>query len=591
MSYLSELCRFYERMAGHADSGMPPDGMTAEQIAFTLVISEGGELVSVADMRDSKGRARRLFVPARVARSSNVLSNFLWDNTGYVLGVDGKGKPAQTQKTAAAFRELHERLLGGCGEVQARALLAFLKQWTPERFAALDEREGLLDSNLVFRLEGESIFLHEAPALQKIWSAARRAGKNNEEYEGICLVTGMRGAIARTHPAVKGVTGAQSSGASLVSFNCPAFESYGKEQSFNAPVSTQAADRYVCALNFLLNREHRQTVRIADTSMVFWADAPVPEESGLGDLFDLASPREDAQDREQVERLKSVLLALRRGCTLNEADVALSPGVRFFVLGLAPNAARLSVRFWLTSSLEVLLRQCSRWYEDLSIERQFPDKEPEFPPLWQLLERTVAIPGRQKAVPPELGDQMSRAMLTGGRIPESAFAAVLGRIHADRDDGKTRKIDYFRVALIKAYLRRNKHEEKDMTTLNADESNIGYRLGRVFALLEKAQRYALGDVNASLREKYIGAASATPRRVFPMLFRLAQHHISKARKTQFSGYDIQFNQIMGELLAGVQDFPAVLSLEEQGRFMLGYYHQNNALYAKKDDAPEAGDQE
>ena len=173
MSYLNELCRFYERMADHADSGMPPDGMTAEQIAFALVISESGQLVSVADMRDSKSRSRRLFVPARVARSSNVLSNFLWDNTGYVLGVDGKGKSAQTQKTAAAFRELHERLLGGCDDVHARALLAFLGQWTPERFAALDEREALLDSNVVFRLEGESIFLHEAPALQEIWSAAR----------------------------------------------------------------------------------------------------------------------------------------------------------------------------------------------------------------------------------------------------------------------------------------------------------------------------------------------------------------------------------------------------------------------------------
>ena len=218
--------------------------------------------------------------------------------------MDGKGKSAQTKNTAAAFRELHERLLGGCDDVHARALLAFLRQWTPERFAALDEREALLDSNVVFRLEGGSIFLHEAPALQEIWSAARKGNEKSERSEGICLVTGKRGAIARTHPVVKGVAGAQSSGASLVSFNCPAFESYGKEQSFNAPVSTQAADRYVCALNYLLNREHRQTVRIADTSMVFWADAPVPEESGLADLFDLASPREDAQDRELVERLK-----------------------------------------------------------------------------------------------------------------------------------------------------------------------------------------------------------------------------------------------------------------------------------------------
>lgn len=576
MSYLSELCRFYERMAGDADSGMPPEGMTAEPISFALVIDSTGKLLSVEDMRDSKGKPQRLFVPARAARSSNVQSCFLWDNTGYVLGVDSKGKPKQTEKTAAAFRELHRSMLSACKAVHAKALLAFLDQWTPERFATLDEREALLDSNIVFRLEGDNRLLHEAPALQEVWQAARKGSDTTDESRGICLVTGKAGTIARTHPAIRGVAGAQSSGASLVSFNCPAFESYGKAQSLNAPVSTQAAEQYACALNYLLDRSHRQMVRIADTSMVFWTDQAVPEESGLGDLFDLATPRTSAQDEQQVERLKSILLALRRGSSLNEADASLSSGARFFVLGLAPNAARLSVRFWLASTLETLLRHCSRWYEDLAIERQYPDKEPEFPPLWQLLDRTVAIPGRQKTVPPELGGQLGRAMLTGGRIPESAFAAVIGRIHADRDDKTTRQIDYFRAALIKAYLRRNKHEEKNMTTLNTDESNIGYRLGRAFALLEKAQTDALGTVNAPLRERYIGAASATPRVVFPMLLRLAQHHVTKAKKSKF-GYDVQFSQRIGEILADLKDFPAVLSLEDQGRFMLGYYHQNNAL--------------
>lgn len=571
---------------------MPPEGTTAEPIAFSLILDEAGKLVSVADMRDSRGRARRLFVPARAQRSSNVLSNFLWDNTGYVLGVDGKGKAAQTRKTAAAFREFHQRLLRGCGDVHARALLAFLDWWTPDRFASLESREALLDSNVVFQLMGETVFFHDVPALREIWAAARDAGCKEEKSDGICLITGKRGTIARTHPFVRGVAGAQSSGASLVSFNFPALESYGKEQSLNAPVSTQAAEKYVCALNYLLSREHRQTVRIADTSIVFWADAPSPEESALGDLFDLASPKESAQDREQVERLKSILLALRRGNDLNGADASLSLGARFFVLGLAPNAARLSVRFWLSSTLKVLLRQCGRWYGDLSIERQFPDSEPEFPPLWRLLEGTVAIPGRQKTVPPELGGQLSRAMLTGGRIPESVFVAVLGRIRADDDKTReTRKITYFRMALIKAYLRRNTHEEKDMTTLNADERNTGYRLGRVFALLEKAQSDALGkNVNASLRERYIGAASATPRLVFPMLLRLAQHHVSKARKTGFAGYDVLFSQRLGEVLADLTDFPAVLSLEDQGRFMLGYYHQLNDLYRKKDaDQDAAGE--
>lgn len=577
MSYLSELCRFYDRMTRSADSGMPPEGMTAENIAFALEIDTAGDLIAVADLRDSRGRERRLFVPARVPRASNVAANFLWDNTGYVLGVDGKGKEQRTRQTAAAFRALHQRLLAGCPDAHAVALLAFLERWQAERFAALDAREALLDRNVVFRLAGEACFFHEVPALWEIWRAERQAG-NREEGEDICLVSGEAGAIARIHPSIKGVVGAQSSGAALISFNCPAFESYGKTQSFNAPVSEGAAAAYTSALNYLLAREHRQMVRIADASLIFWADAPVPEESCLGELFDLASPGDTPQDREQAERLKAILLALRRGSPLNEADAALSPDVRFFVLGLAPNAARLSVRFWLSSTLGEMLHHCSRWYADLAIERQSPETEPEFPPLWLLLDR-LSTPGRNKVVPPALAGQLGRVILSGGRLPESLLSVVLGRIRAER------RPDYFLAALIKAWLCRNKHEEKDMTTLNTDEDNIGYRLGRVFALLEKAQRDALGKgVNAPLRERYIGSASATPRLVFPLLLRLTQHHVTKAKKNQFDGYDVRFSRQIGEMLADLNDFPAVLSLEDQGRFMLGYYHQNNANYRKNDAA-------
>lgn len=583
MSYLSELCRFYDRMTRSADSGMPPEGMTAENIAFALEIDRAGDLIAVADLRDGKGRGKRLFVPARVPRACNVAANFLWDNTGYVLGVDGKGKEQRTRQTAEAFRALHRRLLAGCADPHAVALLAFLERWQTESFAALDVREALLDSNVVFRLAGEQCFFHEVPALREIWRAARAGGAGPES--GVCLISGEAGAIARIHPSIKGVAGAQSSGAALISFNCPAFESYGKTQSFNAPVSEGAASAYTSALNYLLAREHRQMVRIADSSLIFWADTPVPEESCLGDLFDLASPGDTPQDRQQAERLKAILLALRRGSPLNEADAALSRDVRFFVLGLAPNAARLSVRFWLSSTLGAVLGHCGRWYADLAIERQFPEKEPEFPPLWLLLDR-LSTPGRNKVVPPVLAGQLGRVILSGGRLPESLLSVVLGRIRAEG------RPDYFRAALIKAWLCRNKHEEKDMTTLNTGEDNIGYRLGRVFALLEKAQRDALGkEINAPLRERYIGSASATPRLVFPMLLRLAQHHVTKAKKNQFDGYDVRFSRQIGEILADLSDFPAVLSLEDQGRFMLGYYHQNNANYRKNDAAPaDAGEE-
>ena len=331
-------------------------------------------------------------------------------------------------------------------------------------------------------------------------------------------------------------------------------------------------------------------MRIGDTSIVFWADRASPAETLFSSVFDFAPPpgaapdseEGAAQDADQVSRVQGILRALRNGCPLNEADRDLDAGARFYVLGLAPNAARLSVRFWLTATLEVLLRHVGRWYGDLAIERRFPDAEPEFPPLWQLL-RELAAQGKSENVPPELGGQLARCLLSGARFPENVFAALMQRIHADK------RVNYFRAALIKTYLCRNHQEEEDMETVNEESRNVGYRLGRAFALLEKTQKDALGAVNAPLRERYIGAASATPRLVFPVLLRLTQHHVTKARKTRSDAYEAVFTRRMGDILGNMTDFPATLSLADQGRFMLGYYHQMNALYQKKTDAAEAGE--
>ena len=578
--YLTELNRFYDRMAEDPASGMPPEGMSAEQIAFALVIDAEGNLVGEPwDLRNSSGRSVRMFVPAAVKRSCNVSANFLWDNTGYVLGIDGKGKPENAVKSAEAFRQLHKTLLEGCEDVHAKALLAFLEKWTPEQVERLASREALLGANVVFQLKGDTGYLHQQSVLKERWFA--HLEKSGKGEKGVCLITGRQGTIAQTHPSIKGVLGAQSSGAALISFNAPAFTSYGKEQNANAPVCESAARSYTSALNYLLQREHGQTVRVGDTSMVFWAERATPAEVLFKGFFDIEPVSDAPQDREQVDRIKGILTALRTGQPLNGAVEDLDGNVRFFVLGLAPNAARLSVRFWLSNTLETLLRHFSRWYDELHIERQYPASEPEYPPLWLLLVRAVAALGKSENLPPELGGQLAYCVLTGRRFPESVYAAILQRIHADK------KVEYFRAALIKAYFCRNgKQGERDMETLNTDESNIGYRLGRLFALLEKAQRDALGELNASLRDRYIGAASATPRMVFPMLLRLAQHHVSKAKKGNFPKYEAFFSRTLGEIAAEMTDFPAVLSLQNQGRFMLGYYHQNNAFYQKKNITEE-----
>lgn len=571
--YLTELYRFYERMTQDPQSGMPPEGMSAEAIHFALVIGEDGSLKGVHDLRDSKGKPLRRFVPAAVKRTSTkVLPNFLWDNTGYVLGVDGKGNPAFTARKYESFRTFHRQLCAASPDRHARALLAFFDRWTPEQFGSIGEREALLDSNVVFQLEGDTDFLHQQPSLYSLWQDSLAV--QDACAQGQCLITGQQGPVLKVHPAIRNVPGAKVE-AALISFNCDSFQSFGKEQSENAPVSPRAARGYTAALNYLLQKEHKQVVRLGEDSIVFWTDRACAEESLLGALFDGLDATEQTQDSALLHKVRSLLTAMACGRPVSEDD-GIDTSVRFFVLGLAPNAARLGVRLWVTDTFGNLLQRFGRWYRDLAIERRYPGEE-EHPALWQLL-RDLAPLQKPENIPPLLGGQLLRSILLGRAWPQSMYTAALQRIHADKN------VTYYRAALIKAHLCDTTAKGATMS-LDKEEQNKGYRLGRLFAVLEKAQTDALGSVNASLRERYIGAASTRPCLVFPQLLKTAQFHISKSAK-QHPGYDIRFSRLVSEIMDGMTVFPPVLSLEDQGRFMLGYYHQNNALYQKKtaDDA-------
>lgn len=571
--YLTELYRFYERMTQDPQSGMPPEGMSAEAIHFALVIGEDGSLKGVHDLRDSKGKPLRRFVPAAVKRTSTkVLPNFLWDNTGYVLGVDGKGNPAFTARKYESFRTFHRQLCAASPDRHARALLAFFDRWTPEQFGSIGEREALLDSNVVFQLEGDTDFLHQQPSLYSLWQDSLAV--QDACAQGQCLITGQQGPVLKVHPAIRNVPGAKVE-AALISFNCDSFQSFGKEQSENAPVSPRAARGYTTALNYLLQKEHKQVVRLGEDSIVFWTDRACAEESLLGALFDGLDATEQTQDNALLHKVRSLLTAMASGRPVSEED-SIDTSVRFFVLGLTPNAARLGIRFWVTDTFGNLLQRFGRWYRDLAIERRYPGEE-EHPALWQLL-RDLAPLQKSENIPPLLGGQLLRSILLGRAWPQSMYTAALQRIHADKN------VTYYRAALIKAHLCDTTAKGAPMS-LDKEEQNKGYRLGRLFAVLEKAQTDALGSVNASLRERYIGAASTRPCLVFPQLLKTAQFHISKSAK-QHPGYDIRFSRLVSEIMDGMTVFPPVLSLEDQGRFMLGYYHQNNALYQKKtaDDA-------
>ena len=398
----------------------------------------------------------------------------------------------------------------------------------------------------------------------------------------MCLVSGQRARVARTHePKLKGVLGAKEAGAVLVSFNCDAFASYGKKQSFNAPVSEQAAFRYCTALNAILSGacSHRHRFSLGDTTVVFWTDKPTTAEGWLADLLG-GNLEERAQDEAALEQARIVLEAVRKGggaLSLLGDD----PDTPIHLLGLAPNAARLAVRFWHTGTLRALFDRLKAHHDALRMVRQLeagskrPD--PEFPPLWMLLRE---IARESKDIPPLLGGALLRAVIGGGPYPEALAASVVRRIRADRT------VNYLRAAILKAWLTRHPNRQGEIpVSLDTQRTDPAYRLGRLFAVLEKTQEDAQPGINATIRDRFYSAASATPAVVFPRLLRTYQHHLAKLPVGQKIGRE----KLVQEIMDGIDGMPSHLRLQDQALFAIGYYQQRKALFTKKE--PETDNQE
>jgi CRISPR-associated protein Csd1 len=580
---LQALYRYYQRLLDREEPGLSPFGYSPEKISYEILLASDGSIIDVNDIRDTSGKKpvpRILQVPQPEKRASGINSNFLWDKTSYVLGVSASSKRAD--KEHEAFKELHRQTLARESDPGLKALIAFLAQWSQERFQAAPFTKDMLDTNVVFRVDGEQIYLHEHPAAQTAW-ARMLADDDNAATPATCLVTGDTLPVARLHPSIKGVNGAQSAGASIVSFNLDAFSSYGKSQGENAPVSGKAAFAYTTVLNHLLRRgEHnRQLLQIGDATVVFWAEATDTRETAAAELLfaELLDPPVD--DAQEAERLRRVLDDVAHGRPLHDIDPCLQDATRMFVLGLAPNASRLSIRFWQSDTLAAFAKRLAEHESDMRID---PPAWKTAPSAWRLALTTApSRGGRSKAedVSPHLTGEMMRAILSGTRYPASMFANVIMRMRADGD------LSGMRMAICKGTLARerrlgiNSNNEEVPVSLDKQSPNPGYRLGRLFAVLENAQRNALGgQVNATIRDRYYGAASATPALVFPVLLRNTQNHLGKLRKEK-PGLAITLERDIREIVAGLTDhFPRSLRIEDQGRFAIGYYHQSQVRFVK-----------
>jgi CRISPR-associated protein Csd1 len=568
---LQALKEYYDRKPD-----LPRPGFESKEIPFVLTLKADGTPVSLTPTYEGEGKARRAkrhLIPQTEKRSVGVKANLLWDNPEYVLGVVLKGNPDRVVEQHAAFKRRIEDL-GLPDDPGLSAVRAFLAK--PDKcdllaaFGASWEELKKTGANLSFQLAGQPGLIVEQPAVQAA-IAASVTGAGSV----FCLVTGNKDATERLHTAIKGVWGAQSSGANIVSFNLDAFRSFGKEQGANSPVGKAAAFAYTTALNHLLGKDSKQRIQVGDASTVFWSEKANPLEEQMPSFF--AEPPKDDPDR-NVKAVESLYKSVHTG-----AFAPADNKTRFYVLGLAPNASRIAVRFWIVNTVANMAAKICQHFEDIKIVHGPRDRDALS--LFRLLVST-ATQGKAENIPPNLSGDLMRAILDGLPYPQTLLQAAIRRVRAEHE------ITYPRAALIKACLNRatryqNPEQKEELhVSLDTTNPNVGYRLGRLFAALEKIQSEASPGINATIRDRFYGAASSTPVTVFGNLMRLKNHHLAKLDST---GRRVQFDKLLGEIMAGISDFPAHLRLEDQGRFAIGYYHQMQAFFTKKTNNPDKED--
>lgn len=589
---LQALNELYTRLADDPAYEIAPPGFSPQKISFRIVLKPDGNLFAIEDARtqDDRGRLQNavMLVPGEAKPpGAGINPGLLWDNQTYLLGRQPADKPdGFGLKRFEALRQRHLDLEQVIQDPAFSAVCRFLEQWSPERIAEFPILNDVGTGFGVFALQGEKRSVHEVKRLQEWWRGSLDDDSKEIVVLGQCLLTGETVPIARLHPKIKGVTGSQSAGASLVSFNARAYDSYAKdnEQGLNSPVGKEAAFNYGTALNSLLtgpkSKKHR--IRIGDTTTVFWTEKPTLIEDLFADLFSAGSQAfEESQDVTRRAQLHQLLEAVRAGGRYEEHGDSQTP---FYILGLAPNAARISVRFFHRSSISELVANLHNHHECMKMVRSATD--PEFPSIRQILSQIRVLhrseedgtvtwkEGRDGSdkFTSMIGGGLARAIIDGAPYPAALFSAVIRRSLIER------RISYIRASTLKGILIRN-HKLTIPIMLDPENSQPAYLHGRLFAVLEKIQEeghYAQTNqrLKSSIKEKYFSSACATPAAVFPRLETLSVHH----QRHLNPGRKVQFDKLLAEIKWPITGTKKTHTLVEQGVFILGYYHQRKALF-------------
>jgi CRISPR-associated protein Csd1 len=581
---LQALVDYYERRMLSADPArrLPAPGLEDKAIPFVIELDRDGRVMQLRDTRQPDGkrlRAQTFLVPQGEKKTSGVKANLLWDSAEYVIGLERQRKSGGEQTAAQAYRqriiELGQEALGDPG-VQAVLQALERNDWavllTHPAWPEIEESNPVMSFALVD--DAGSLVCQRAAVLRAL------RGQHSAGTTGRCLVSGRVGPVARLHPSIKGVRGAQTSGANIVSFNARAFESYGKteRQGENAPVGEHATFAYTTALNAMLGRDSPNRIQIGDATTIIWADRDTTLDAELAALLGGDDP--DAH----LGALRNRLAGAQAG-TVGAHDGDL----RFFVLGLAPNASRISVRYWVHDSFQRLGTRVLQHFDDLRIDGL--DALGGTPSMFRLL-CAVAAQGKADNVPPLLAGEWLRAILDGSPYPRTLFSGAVLRCRAEqaRSD-RSGNVSPLRAAILKACINREHRRRHGLPAshsfigeqLDVNQADPAYRLGRLFALLERIQSRAQPGINATIRDRYYGAASSTPAAVFPTLLRLKNAHLKKLSDGEAVHYERQIGDVCGTVeQPALADFPRQLDLHAQGLFALGYYQQRQSFFTRKD---------
>ncbi|MDO9522413.1 MAG: type I-C CRISPR-associated protein Cas8c/Csd1 [Methanocorpusculum sp.] len=579
---LSALCALYDNLVMDPRSGVAQPNYSSVPCSYAIELSRNGEFKGIITLVENKQRVM-MRVPEQAGRSGkNPPPYFLCDNAKYLLGADYDKKEkkliAMPDRLRSAY-DTYQKIIDLSEDAGLKAVIAFLKNRVDDLPLDIPADHPIYQSgNIVFRLTDEKGYIHDHPEAKEVWETYCNASSCSEE-RGQCLVTGLLNQpLAKTHTMLKGVADANTTGCVIVGFNFPSVTSYGKTQSYNAPVSEKAMFAYTTALNYLLSKNDRR-IQIGDTTVVFWTDG---KEDGkalslISVLLGADAPKDaDISDTSTEIQILDILKKVRSGQAVNDPEFK----VKTYILGLAPNVARASIRFWYEDTLENFILKTGEHTENMDVVKSAKLK-PRLVSIGDIL-RSITVKSSKKwweNVPSSYETALFRAVISGDMYPTSVYSAVLMRIRAEAGDDYG--IDYIRVGYLKAYLRRyyqkqNMTEKMEELTVSLNQKSIdtAYSLGRLFAVMEALQQKANGT--STIRSRYFASASANPKLVFPTLLNLSQHHIAKIDGRY---YDKQ----MEAILSNVTEFPAAFNLEDQGKFVLGYYHQREFIYTKKED--------